>query len=84
MKKKITPILALAALGLFAAAPVSAFEAPASPGVSTDDVTGSIAVPASTQPQQPLHVTCANGLVRDGQTQHRGWFCRLDEAPASR
>ncbi|WP_374305135.1 hypothetical protein [Methylocella sp.] len=83
MNKKIASFIALAALGFCAAAPAGASEALRSPGVSTDDVTGSIAAPAAER-QEPLRVTCANGLARDGQTQHRGWFCRMDPAPEAR
>lgn len=82
MKKKISSLIVLAALGFCAAAPAGASEALRSPGVSTDDVTGSIA--PATERQEPLRVTCANGLARDGQTQHRGWFCRMDPTPEAR
>ncbi|WP_395665100.1 hypothetical protein [Methylocella sp.] len=84
MNNNIIPAIAirLAVLGGFAAiATFGAVAAPlvseVAPGVSQDDVTGSIASP-SEESRGPLRVTCHNGLARDGQKQQRGWFCRLD------
>ena len=88
MKNNMIPAIAirLAILGGFAA--IAAFGAVAAPlnadvapGVSQEDVTGSIASPAASQ-EGPMRVTCHNGLARDGQKQQRGWFCRLDPEQA--
>lgn len=73
-----TKLTALAAgfIGAFAIIG-AAVAAPVAPANTSEDVTGSIATPASTA-DSSVRVYCFNGEARDGTTRHRGWYCQQE------
>lgn len=76
---RLSAVAALFGATLFsAAAPLSADPAVNQvSATSNEDVTGSIAAPAS-ESDPSLRVDCFYGVARDGTTRHAGWVCRQD------